>query len=75
MVQLVGGVTTVQLKLMALEEAAVAVSPIGADGTAAQVLLAFTVSVALLLVTEPTVFVTITLKSAPLSVATVAGVV
>ena len=33
MVQFAGGVTAVQLKLMPLEEAAVAVSPVGADGT------------------------------------------
>jgi len=33
MVQLLGGVTAVQLKLMPLEETAVAVSPAGAEGT------------------------------------------
>jgi hypothetical protein len=33
MVQFAGGVTAVQLKLMPLEEAAVAVSPVGDDGT------------------------------------------
>ena len=34
--QLAGGVTAVQLKPMALEEDAVAVSPVGAEGTAVQ---------------------------------------
>ena len=34
MVQLVGGVTAVQLKPMTLEEDAVAVRPVGAAGTA-----------------------------------------
>ena len=33
MVQLAGGVTAVQLKPIALEEDAVAVSPVGAEGT------------------------------------------
>ena len=33
--QLAGGVTGVQLRLITLEEAAVAVSPTGAEGTAA----------------------------------------
>jgi hypothetical protein len=37
MVQLVGGVTALQLTLMALEEDAVAVRPVGAEGTAEQV--------------------------------------
>ena len=71
--QLAGGVTAVQLKLMALEEDAVAVNPVGADGTAVQAVLVVTVSVALLLVSEPDELVTTTLKSAPLSVATVTG--
>ena len=35
MVQLAGGATAVQLTVMALEEAAVAVSPVGAEGAAA----------------------------------------
>ena len=39
MVQLAGGVTAVQLKLMALEDDAVAVSPVGADGVALQLVL------------------------------------
>jgi hypothetical protein len=60
---------------MLVEETAVAVKPIGAGGTAVQPTLAFTVRVALLLVTEPAEFVAATLKSAPLSVATVGGVV
>ena len=34
--QLAGGVSAAQLKLMALEEAAVAVKPPGAEGTAVQ---------------------------------------
>jgi hypothetical protein len=34
MVQLVGGVTAAQLKPILLEEDAVAVSPVGAEGTA-----------------------------------------
>ena len=34
--QLAGGVTAVQLKPMALEEDAVAVSPVGAEGTEEQ---------------------------------------
>ena len=38
MVQLAGGVTAVQVKLMALEEGAVAVSPVGAEGTVVQLL-------------------------------------
>jgi hypothetical protein len=37
MVQLEGGVTAVQLRLMALEEVAVAVKPVGAVGDALQV--------------------------------------
>jgi hypothetical protein len=36
MVQLAGGVTAVQLKPMALEEVAVAESPVGAEGTVVQ---------------------------------------
>jgi hypothetical protein len=36
MVQFAGGVTPDQLKLMALEEVAVAVSPVGSEGTALQ---------------------------------------
>ena len=36
MVQFAGGVTAVQLRLMALEEAAIAVKPTGAEGTAVQ---------------------------------------
>src|ERR1700685_313583 len=36
MVQLAGGVTAVQLKAMALDEDGVAVSPVGAEGTAVQ---------------------------------------
>ena len=36
MLQLAGGVTAVQFKLMLLEEAAVAVSPVGAEGTVVQ---------------------------------------
>ena len=43
MVQLAGGVTAVQLKPMALEEDAVAVSPVGAEGTAMQEVLAIVV--------------------------------
>jgi hypothetical protein len=38
MLQLVGGVTAVQFKLMTLEEPAAAVSPVGAEGTAVQLL-------------------------------------
>jgi hypothetical protein len=34
MAQLAGGVTADQLRLMALEEEAVSVSPVGAEGTA-----------------------------------------
>jgi hypothetical protein len=60
MVQLAGGVTAVQLKLMPREDA-VAVSPTGAGGIKAQVLLAVTLRVALLLVREPSVLVTVTL--------------
>jgi hypothetical protein len=37
MVQLAGGVTAVQLNPMELEDAAVAMSPTGAEGTALQV--------------------------------------
>ena len=36
MEQLAGGVTAVQLRPIALEEDAVAVNPVGADGTAVQ---------------------------------------
>ena len=36
MVQLAGGVTAVQLKLMVLDDVAVAVSPVGDEGTVAQ---------------------------------------
>jgi hypothetical protein len=36
MEQLAGGVTAVQARLMALEEAVVAVNPVGAEGTAPQ---------------------------------------
>jgi hypothetical protein len=36
MVQLAGGVTAVQLTPMTLEEEAVAVNPVGAEGTAEQ---------------------------------------
>ena len=39
MVQFAGGVTAVQLKPIAVEEVAVAVSPVGAEGTAVQRLL------------------------------------
>jgi hypothetical protein len=60
MVQLAGGVTVAQFKTMTVEENAVALSPMGAEGTALQ--LAFvTVSKAVLLVTEPDVLVTTTL--------------
>ncbi len=60
MVQLVGGVTAVQPKPMAVDEEAVAVRPFGAAGTALQ-LEVVTVSTAVLLVTEPTELVTTTL--------------
>ena len=36
MVQLAGAVSAVQLRLMTLDEAAVAVSPLGAEGTVVQ---------------------------------------
>src|SRR5271156_5287802 len=39
MVQLAGGVTAVQVKPMALEEEAVAASPVGAEGSALQLAL------------------------------------
>src|ERR1700733_12106441 len=38
MVQFAGGVTAVQLKAMALDEDAVAVSPVGAEGTVVQLI-------------------------------------
>jgi hypothetical protein len=46
MVQFVGGVTAVQLRLMPLEEAAVAVSPAGAEGTVVHELAADVVALA-----------------------------
>jgi hypothetical protein len=46
MVQLAGGVTAVQLKPMALEEDAVAVSPVGAEGTVVHTGVAGVVAVA-----------------------------
>ena len=46
MVQFAGGVTTAQLILITLEEAAVAVSAVGAEGTAEQVLAADVVALA-----------------------------
>src|ERR1700685_2217472 len=46
MEQFVGGVTAVQLKLMPLEDAAVAVSPAGAEGTVVQELPADVVALA-----------------------------
>ncbi len=71
-----GGVTAVQLSAMALDDDVVAVKPAGAAGTAVQLAPPpVTVSLALLLVTDPPALVTTTLKSAPLSLETVAGVV
>jgi hypothetical protein len=46
MVQFVGGVTAVQLKLMPLEETTVAVSPVGAEGIVVQELAANVVALA-----------------------------
>jgi len=46
MVQLVGGVTAVQLRLMPLEETAVAVSVAGAEGTVVHELAADVVALA-----------------------------
>jgi hypothetical protein len=47
MVQLGGGVTAVQLKPMALEEDAVADSPVGAEGTVVQLLVVLRISMPL----------------------------
>ena len=44
--QLAGGVTVVQLKLIAVEEDAVAVNPVGADGTVVHTGVAGVVAVA-----------------------------
>ena len=71
---MLGGVTAAQLRLIALEEDAVAVSPVGADGSVVQ-LPPVTVSVAELLVIDPPALVTTTVKTEPLSVAAAAGVV
>jgi hypothetical protein len=46
MVQFVGGVTAVQLKLMPLAETTVAVSPVGAEGIVVQELAANVVALA-----------------------------
>jgi hypothetical protein len=76
MVQFAGAVTAIHVKKMALDEDAVAVRPVGAAGTAAHFWEPpVTVSNALLLVLLPLAFETNTLKSAPLSVETVDGVV
>jgi len=72
--QFAGSGTAVQFKSIAMDEDAVAVSPVGVEGAAAQLGLV-TVSKAVVLVTEPAASVTTTLKLIPLSVATVAGVV
>ena len=56
---LAGGVGAVQLKAMALDEDAVAVRPVGAGGTALHEA-AVTVSVTVLLVTDPALLVTTT---------------
>jgi hypothetical protein len=55
-VQLAGAVGAVQLRLTELEVVAVTARPVGAEETAAQAG-AFTVSVAVLLVADPTLLV------------------
>lgn len=73
--QFAGGVTAVQVSAMALEDDAVAVRPVGADGTALQLALLVTVSTAALLVTEPAELLTVTVNCSPLLLAVVATVV
>jgi hypothetical protein len=74
-VQFAGGVTAVQVSAMALDDDAVAVRPVGADGTALQLTLLVTVSTAALLVIEPAELLTVTVNCSPLLFAVVTGVV